>query len=264
MEQIIVCIKQVPDFSKVPDVPIDPKKGTIRREGIPSILNPPDKNALEEALRLRDSGGGIVTCITMGPPQARAVLQDALVMGADRAVLVSGPALAGADTLSTSYVLAAAIRRLSPFDLVICGRETADSGTGHIAPSLAEWLDLPQITCVRKIEIHGRLLWAQRTIEDGYQEIEGPLPMVLSVTREINQPRPLRLRGVAEAMKKVITTYSPAGLGLEPKNLGLAGSPTQVPRLFPPRPRQEAQVFSGSAAEAVEALVARLRELRAI
>lgn len=264
LSQIIVCVKQVPDFSRVDRVPLDPRTGAIVRAGVPAFLNPFDRHAVEEALRLREAHGGIVTAVTMGPPQARTALQDTLIMGADRAVLLSDAAFAGADTLATSYVLAQAIRRLGPFDLVICGRETLDSGTGHVAPSLAEWLDLPQITYVRKLEIRGGLLWAQRTVEDGYQEIQGPVPMVISVTKETNEPRPLRLRAVAAAAEKEIAVWGLADLGLERELVGLAGSPTQVPRVFPPEPRPGAEIIDGSPPAAVDALIARLRELKAI
>ncbi|MDO8691082.1 MAG: electron transfer flavoprotein subunit beta/FixA family protein, partial [Dehalococcoidia bacterium] len=245
MEHIVVCIKQVPDFSRVREVPINPKTGAIMRAGIPSVLNPFDKHAIEEALRLREALGGRVTAITMGPPQAGAVLEDALIMGADRAVLLCDPAFAGADTLATSCALAGAIRKLQPVDLVVCGQETADSGTGHIAPSLAEWLGLPQITLVRKIEIRDRLVQAERAIEGGYQKIEGGLPLVISVARGINQPRPLRLRDIAAAAAKEITVWNLSDLGLEREAVGAPGSPTQVPRVFPPAPRQQAEILTG-------------------
>ena len=264
MEQIIVCVKQVPDFSRVSQVPVDPRTGAIVRTGVPGILNPFDRHAVEEALRLREAHGGMVTAITMGPPEARTALQDTLIMGADRAVLLGDPAFAGADTLATSYVLAQAIHRLGPFELIICGRETLDSGTGHMAPSLAEWLDLPQITCVRSLEIRPGLLRARRTVEDGYQEIEGPLPMVISVSKEINEPRPLRLRAVAGAAVREIIVWGLADLGLDRKLVGLAGSATQVPHVFPPKPRAGAEMLDGAAPQAVENLVSRLRDLKVI
>lgn len=264
MDQVIVCVKQVPDPSKMSQVPIDPKTGTILRAGIPSILNPIDKHAVEEALRLREVHGGVVTVISMGPPQARTALEDTLIMGADRAFLLSDPAFAGSDTLATSYALAQAIQRLGTYNLVICGMETSDSGTGHIAASLAEWLDLPQVTCVRKLEIKESRLYAERVVEDGYQEWEATLPAVLSVTKDINTPRAMRLRSVAGAAAKGITTWGVSNLDLDTKLVGLAGSPTQVPRVFRPEPRKQADIIEGPAPQAVDALVARLRELRAI
>jgi electron transfer flavoprotein beta subunit len=264
MRQIIVCIKQVPDFSRLPEVPIDSKTGTLIRQGMPSIINPFDRHALEEALRLRQAYGGRVMVISMGPPQAREALQDALIMGADGAVLLTDPAFAGGDTLATAYVLAAAIRKLGPFDLVLCGRETIDSGTGHIAPSLAECLDLPQITYVRRMEVQDGRVLAERTVEDGYQVIEAALPLVISVTKEINVPRPLALRGVGEALKKELAVWGCQELGISPERVGLAGSPTQVPRILPPQPRQGTELLEGSPEEVAEALVARLRELKAV
>ena len=264
LSQIIVCVKQVPDFSRVEQVPLDPKTGTILRAGVPAILNPFDKHAVEEALRLREAQGGLVTAVTMGPPQARVALQDTLIMGADRAVLLTDASFGGADTFATSYVIAQAIRRLAPFDLMICGRETLDSGTGHMAPSLAEWLDLPQVTCVSGLRIRERRLRARRTVEDGYQEIETSLPAVISVTKEINSPRPMRLRDVAGAARKDITVWGLADLGLDRETVGLAGSPTQVPRVYPPEPRKGAEIMDGTITQAVESLVSRLRELKAI
>lgn len=261
MDRIIVCIKQVPDFSRVAQVRVDPRTGAIRRGEMPNVLNPFDKYAIEEALRIREAHGGEITVVTMGPPQARVALQDALIMGADGAVLLSDPAFAGADTLATSCVVAQAIRKLAPFDLVLCGRESLDSGTGHMAPSLAEWLSLPQVTFARKLEIQQGRLRAWRTIEDGYQEMECPLPAVVSVTKEINSPRPLRLRGVASAAGKKIAIWGLADLGMDRDLVGLTGSPTQVPRVFAPERRAAAELMDGSVPEAVDGLLARLRGL---
>ncbi|MCY6485934.1 electron transfer flavoprotein subunit beta/FixA family protein, partial [Clostridium aestuarii] len=172
---IVVCLKQVPDTT---EVKIDPKTGTLIREGVPSIINPDDKNALEEALRLKDANEAKVTVISMGPPQAEAALREAIAMGADEAVLISDRAFAGADTLATSHALAAALKKLD-YDIIFAGRQAIDGDTAQVGPEIAEHLGLAQVTYVEKVEVKEDALKVRRALEDGYEELEIKMPCLL-------------------------------------------------------------------------------------
>ena len=181
---IVVCIKQVPDTN---EVKIDPKTGTLIREGVPSIINPDDKNALEEALVLKDKHGANVTVISMGPPQAEKALREALAMGADEAILITDRAFAGADTLATSNALAGALRKLK-YDIIFAGRQAIDGDTAQVGPGIAVHLDIPQITYVEKVEIDGSSLKVRRAWEDGYETIQVNTPVLLTAIKELNEP----------------------------------------------------------------------------
>ncbi len=165
---IVVCVKQVPDTN---EVKIDPVKGTLIRDGVPSIINPDDKNAIEEALRLKDKHGANVTVITMGPPQAEVALKEAIAMGADDAILISDRAFAGSDTLATSRTLAGAIAKLD-YDIVMAGRQAIDGDTAQVGPGIAESLNLPQVTYVENVEFDGKNLKIRKALEDGYEILE--------------------------------------------------------------------------------------------
>ena len=196
---IVVLIKQVPDTT---DVKIDPKTGTLIREGVPSIINPDDKHAIEEALQLKEKFGGKVTVISMGPPQAVDALRESKAMGVDDNILLSDRAFAGADTWATSYTLAAAIKKVGEYDIIICGRQAIDGDTAQVGPQVAECLDLPQITYVRKIDIEGKKLTAERALEDGFERIETQLPALITVIKDLNKPRYPSVRGIVEACRE--------------------------------------------------------------
>ena len=172
--KIIVCVKQVPDTTVVK---IDPKTGTLIREGVPSIINPEDKNALEEALVLKDTYGAEVTVISMGPPQAKNALREALAMGADEAILITDRVFGGADTLATSKTLAAAIKTLGEFDIIFAGRQAIDGDTAQVGPEIAEHLDIPQVTYVQEVKAEGNDLYINRALEDGYEIIKVKTPV---------------------------------------------------------------------------------------
>jgi len=253
--RLAVCVKQVPETT---EVRMDPEKGTLVREGVASIVNPFDTYAVEEAVRLREKMGGEVVVLSMGPPQAEAALRECLSVGADRAVLVSDPAFAGSDTWATSLTLAAALGKVG-FDLVLCGKQAADGDTAQVGPGIAVNLDLPQATYVRRIrEIDGKRVVAERLLEEGTEVLELPLPAVLTVVKEINEPRLPSLKGKMRARKAEIERLSAADLGLPPERLGLEGSPTRVVRIFAPPPRAGGQVFTGEPAEAAGKLLAAL------
>jgi len=254
---IIVCIKQVPDTK---DVRLDPKTNTMAREGVASIMNPFDRHALEEAVRIKEEAGGTVTAISMGPPQAEAVLREAISCGADEGVLISDRACAGADTWATSYTLARAITSLGSFDLVLCGKQAIDGDTAQVGPGLACQLDRPYVTCVQKIRsLAGGEMVVERMMDDGFDVVRLPLPALLTVVKNINEPRVPSLRGKMKAKKAEIKVLTAADIGAEKECIGLAGSPTQVVSVFTPPPRGNRTVFTGTVEEQIEQLVERLK-----
>ncbi|MHC1682078.1 MAG: electron transfer flavoprotein subunit beta [Clostridiaceae bacterium] len=223
---IVVCLKQVPDTTAVR---IDPVTGTLIRDGVPSIINPEDKHALEEALVLKETQGAKVTLVSMGPPQAEVALREALAMGADEAILITDRAFAGADTLATSYALAGAIKKLD-YDIVFAGRQAIDGDTAQVGPEIAEHLDIPQVTYVEKVEANGNKLTVQRALEDGYEVIEVQTPVLLTAIKELNNPRYMNAKLVFETFKKEVTIWSADDIGVDKSLLGLKGSPTKVKR----------------------------------
>lgn len=254
---IIVCVKQVPDAK---DVRLDPATNTLAREGVESIMNPYDRHALEEAVAIKEQVGGSVTVVTMGPPQAEAVLREAIACGADDAVLVSDRAFAGADTWATSYTLAKAIQALGNSDLVLCGKQAIDGDTAQVGPGLAHRLNLPFVTCVQKTRsVTGEAIEVERMMDDGFDVVRLPLPALMTVVKDVNEPRVASLKGKMKAKKAVIKKLSAADIGAEVQCIGLAGSPTKVVRVFSPEPRGDRQMFSGSVDQQVEQLVERLK-----
>jgi electron transfer flavoprotein beta subunit len=260
---IIVCVKQVPQTN---DVRIDPETGVLIREGVPSITNPEDSNALEEALLLREEHGGNIVAITMGPPQAEEALRDALATGVDEAILLCDRAFAGADTLATSYTLGSAIRKLGYFDLILCGTKTLDGNTGQVGPQLAEFLDLPQITYARRVDVQGEILRAERAFEEGYELIETRLPALVTVTKEINQPRIPSIDQIMQSYReKEVKIWSAADLGVDEHSVGLDGSATKMSRVYKPDFRKrKVEFIEGSTEYVVQGLLAKLRHRHAI
>ncbi|MCF6291168.1 MAG: electron transfer flavoprotein subunit beta/FixA family protein [Desulfobacterales bacterium] len=257
--KIVVCVKQVPDAK---DVRLDPKTNTLAREGVQSIMNPYDRHALEEAVRLKEQHGGTVVALSMGPPQAAEMLRDAVACGADQAVLVSDRAFAGADTWATTYTLARAIDTIGGCDLIICGKQAIDGDTAQVGPGLAWRLDIPYVTYVRKVSGCGDgCLTVERLMDDGYDEVELPLPGLLTVIKEINEPRVPSLKGKMRARKMEIAMLDAAAIGADPRCIGLAGSPTQVVRVFAPELSGERTMLSGTVAEQVEQLYEKLEAM---
>jgi electron transfer flavoprotein beta subunit len=259
---IVVCIKQVPD---VADVRIDPETNTLIREGVPSIINPFDLYAIEEAIRLKERMGGEITVLTMGPPQAESALRTAVSMGADHAVLVSDRAFAGSDTLATSYALSMAIRKIESVDLVICGKQAIDGDTAQVGPGISETLQWGFAAYVRKIEENrDGLLRLERLMDDGYDVLDVNLPAVITVVKEINQPRLPSLKGKMRAKKMEIPVWSAEEIGADPDRIGLKGSPTQVWKIFTPEFRKKGEIIEGEPREQVNRLVAEIRKLKII
>jgi electron transfer flavoprotein beta subunit len=258
--EIIICIKQVPDTTSIK---ITPETNTLVREGVKSIINPFDLYAIEEGLRIKDKYGGVVTVLTMGPPQAESALREALAMGADRAILLTDRCFAGADTLATSRTLASAIQKINKFDILLFGKQAIDGDTAQVGPGVATHLGIPQITFVKKIEsLENDKIVAERMMEDGYDVIESSLPVALTVVKEINEPRLPSLRGKINAKKAEIITWNLDDLGIDEKIVGLNGSPTQVERIFTPELKKETQKWEGEPEQLAERLANKLRELQ--
>lgn len=260
--EIVVCVKQVPDTA---EVKIDPVTNTLIRQGVPSIINPFDKNALEAALQLKEKHGGKVTVISMGPPQAKDALKECIAMGADEAVLVSDRAFGGADTLATSYTLAAAIRKIGNADMIICGKQAIDGDTAQVGPEIAEHLGLAQVTCVSKIEVLGEVVRLEREHDAGYEVIETKLPVLLTVLKSINEPRFSTVRGIMKANRKEIPTLTSKDLDVDPQYIGLKGSPTQVRRIFTPKQRVQGEIIQAdSVREAAQSLAKILADAKLV
>ena len=245
--KILVCVKQVPDTN---EVKIDPVKGTLIRDGVPSILNPDDANALEAALQIKDQNPDVtVAVLTMGPPQATYMLRECLAMGADEAYLLSDRAFGGADTCATSTTIAAGIRKVGNVDVIFAGRQAIDGDTAQVGPQVAQRLGLPVVTYVQDIKL-----------EDGYEIIEVQMPCLLTAVKELNQPRYMSIGGIVDAYKKEITVWDHNAVELDPKDCGLNASPTQVFRSFTPPQKGKGEMLSGTVQEMSAALVGKLRE----
>jgi electron transfer flavoprotein beta subunit len=266
MLRIVACVKQVPDTTQVR---IDPETNTLIREGVPSIINPFDLHAIEEAMRLKERYGGTAVMLCMGPPFAAEALQKALSFGADDAILLTDRALAGSDTWATSGALAAAIRKLAapaPVDLVICGKQTIDGDTGQVGPGIATRLGFAQLTYVDRVEsveIETRRIRVRRLLEGAREIVEAPLPALLSVVKEINQPRYASLPDLIRGLRFEVPAWRVADLDISPGEVGLNGSPTQVRRIFPPPRRGAGEIIAGAledpdkaAADLVDRLIA--------
>lgn len=254
---IIVCIKQVPETT---EVRINPETNTLIREGVKAIINPFDVYAIEEGVRLKERFSGKVTVLTMGPPQADAALREAISLGADEGILVSDRAFAGSDTWATSYTLAGAIKKIGQFDLILCGKQASDGDTAQVGPGISAHLDIPQVTYVKKIEeVKDKSMRVERMLEEGYEIIETPLPALLTVVKEINVPRLPSLKGMIKAKSAQITVWGQKDLNLDPEQLGLCGSPTQVVKIFTPAPRAGGQMLTGEIPEIVNKLVDELK-----
>lgn len=246
---IVVCIKQVPDTT---EIKIDPVKNTLIRTGVPSIMNPFDKNALETGLRLKDLYGAKVTVISMGPMQAKAVLREALSIGADEAYLVTDRAFGGSDTYATSYILSQAIRKLGDFDMILGGKQAIDGDTGQTVPSIAEHLDAVRLTYILDLKVEGDQVIARRQVEEGIEIIETKFPVVCTVTKESNQPRYATIKSKIASLKAEIPEITLADLpDADVTKMGLKGSPTKVKATFTPQRTANGVMIEGSSPEEI-------------
>jgi len=255
---IIVLVKQVPDAS---EVKINRETNTLIRDGVPSIINPFDMYALEEALRLREQHGGKVTAVTMGPPQAAEALKEAVALGVDDVVLLSDRSFAGADTWATSYALSKGIKKIGNYDLVIAGKQAIDGDTAQVGPETADMLGIPFVAYIRKIEkVESNKMTAERMMDEGFDVVETSLPAVITVVKEINQPRLPSLKGKMKAKSLKVTAWSAQDIGADPNLCGLKGSPTKVVKIFPPTPRGQREILSGTIEDQVAVVAKKLKE----
>ncbi|MDR1832674.1 MAG: electron transfer flavoprotein subunit beta/FixA family protein [Fusobacteriaceae bacterium] len=256
--KILVCVKQVPDTN---EVKIDPVKGTLIRDGVPSILNPDDANALEAALQIKDANpDSKVIVLSMGPPQAVYMLRECLAMGADEAYLLSDRAFGGADTCATSTTLAAGVKKVGDVDLIFAGRQAIDGDTAQVGPQTAWRLDLPVVSYVSEVKLEKGKAIVKRMLEDGYEMIEVKTPCVLTAVKELNEPRYMTVDKIEAAYKTDIPVWDHLAVGLDPKDCGLNASPTQVFRSFTPPPKGKGEILKGTPKEMAESLVSGLKE----
>ncbi|WP_026476999.1 electron transfer flavoprotein subunit beta/FixA family protein [Alkaliphilus transvaalensis] len=254
---IIVCIKQVPDTT---EVKLDPKTGTLIRDGVPSIINPDDKSGLEAALRLKDELGAHITVITMGPLQAENAIREAFGMGADRGILLTDRAFAGADTWATSCTLAAAIKKLQ-YDLIIAGRQAIDGDTAQVGPQIAEHLHLPQVSYAGDLRVEDGSFIVKRMFEDGYHLVKVKGPCLITTLKEMNEPRYMRVGKIIEAyQEKEIEIWNLADIEVDPSNIGLKGSPTKVKKSFTKGVKAAGKVYEVEPKEAAKLVVEKLKE----
>lgn len=261
--RIIVCVKQVPDTN---EVRIDPVKNTLIRDGVPSILNPDDANALEEALRIKDENPDThITVLTMGPPQAQEMLRECIAMGADDGVLLSDRALGGSDTWATSNALAAGIKKIGNYDIIFAGRQAIDGDTAQVGPQLAEKLGLPQVTYIKDFKKEGNEITVKRALENGYEVIKVKTPCMLTAIKELNTPRYMTIPGILRACKTEIKVYNAQDIGVNKTVVGLDASPTNVYKSFTPKPKGKGVTVEGDTPkEIVTKLYNHLKEKKVI
>ena len=255
---IVVCIKQVPNTN---EVKLDPKTGTLIREGVPSIINPDDKAGLEAALRLKDEQGAHVTVLSMGPPQADAALREALAMGADEAILVTDRAFGGADTWATAHTIAAALKTLD-YDLILTGRQAIDGDTAQVGPQIAENLNLTNISYAEEIKVENGYVTVKRQFEDRYHIVKVKLPCLITALSELNPPRYMTPGGIFSAYReKEIKVLTRGDLDVEDDCIGLKGSPTRVIKTFTKSAKAAGTVVNNlNPQEAAEYMLEKLRE----
>ena len=230
---IVIPIKQVPETS---NVKMDEETGTMKREGVESIINPLDLYAIETAIQLKEKFGGEITVITMGPPSAEKALREAIAMGCDDGILLSGREFAGSDTWATSYALSSAIEEIGDFDLILAGERATDGDTGQVGPGIASFLDLTLSTYTSEVvDVNKDSITVERMVEEGYEKLKLPLPALLTVVKEISYPRLPTLRGKQRSRKIDIPNWNLENIDMDEESLGLGGSPTRVVNIDHPK-----------------------------
>ncbi|AJA47570.1 electron transfer flavoprotein subunit beta [Clostridium pasteurianum DSM 525 = ATCC 6013] len=258
---ILVCIKQVPGTSKVE---VDPVTGVLKRDGADTKMNPYDLYALEAALTMKEEKGGKVKVISMGPPQAMDVIREAYMMGADEGSLVSDRKFAGADVLATAYTISQGVRKMAPYDIILCGKQTTDGDTAQVGPEMAEYLGIPHIANVIDIiEIKDKSIVVAMDMPNTIEKIEVSYPCLLTLEKDINQPRlPSYKKGIETKDREIKTISLKDFEDQNEKRYGLNGSPTQVERIFPPVHDIKREKFEGSGDEVARQIADKLKELK--
>ena len=260
---ILVCMKQVPGTNKVE---VDEKTGVLKREGVDSKMNPYDLYAIETALWIGEKTGGKVTALTMGPPQAEAVIREAYMMGVEEGFLITDRKFAGADVLATGYTLSMGIRAVGEFDLILCGKQTTDGDTGQVGPALAEYLGIPHVSWVKRIEkVDGKGIVAEQDMADSTAVVKLSFPCLITVDKDIMQPR------LPSYRKKLAAKGKPVGIltfqdfaDRNESNYGLSGSATKVERIFPPESNTDRVIRKDTAAALTEQIFGILQGIKAI
>lgn len=259
--EILVCIKQVPGTSKIE---VDPITGVLKRDGVDSKMNPYDLYAIETALRIKEQKGGTIKVISMGPPQAKDVIKEAFMMGADEGALVSDRKFAGADVLATSYTISQGVRKMGNFDLILCGKQTTDGDTAQVGPEMAEYLDMPHIANVLKIiELKEKSVVVEMDMPNTLEIAEIQFPCLLTVEKDIFQPRLPSYRKKVSTKDREIKIISLNDFeDKDEKRYGLTGSPTQVERIFPPSVNNDRETWTGTGAQLSSKITEKLKQLK--
>jgi len=258
---IIVCVKPVPDSHYWDRLKLDPKTNMLSRAGIPVTISTLDKSAIEEALRIKEQVGGKVTAISMGPPNTTEVLASAYALGVDECVLLTDRAFGGADTLATAAALGTGIKKMGNYDLILFGNESLDGSTGQVGPQVGEFLDIPSVTHVEKIEIvDDNTIKVRSKIEMGYMVIDAKLPATLAIVSDINEPRIPPVFGALWATEKQTTMWSADDVNADKEKIGIGGSPTYVPKVAKIEMKRRGEVIHGNPAEIARQLIEKLRE----
>ena len=265
MLKVVVCVKAVPDPEKADQIRIDPVTKALTRANVPLVLNPLDKNAMEAALRLKEQVGAEVTAVSMGPPEAAKIVRECLALGADQGLLLSDRAFGGADAYAPAYTLAKGIEKSGLPDVILCGMASSDGSTEWVGPMLATILDMPVVTMVQEIvESDGRQWQVKASVENGYRLVRVNLPVVLTVTRDLNVPRALSFSGIVKARKKEIREWGIEELGVDENRVGLKGSPTIVSEMTTRERKRQVEFITGTREEKVERLIQELVEAGAL
>jgi electron transfer flavoprotein beta subunit len=252
MVKILVCVKQAIDVSQLK---VDTATRRLITVDAPKKISDFDKNALEEAIRLKEKFGGEIITVTVGPEDAKTTVREALAMGADKAYVMTDSTLEGSDTLATSYILAEAIKKIGPFDIILCGEASIDSFSAQIGPRLADRLNLPLITYVKKLTLEGDTVTVERNLEDSYETVKAKIPVLLTVTKELNEPRIPSLMAIMKAAKKEVIVWKAADLNVLKEKVGESGSGTKVVSVLAPKVERKRIVIKGeTTAETVEKL----------
>jgi electron transfer flavoprotein beta subunit len=242
MVRILVCVKQAIDVSQVK---ADPATRRLITVDAPKKISDFDKNALEEAIRLKEKLGGEIITLTVGPEDAKTTIREALAMGADKAYIIADPVFEGADTLATSRILAEAVKKIGPFDLILCGEASVDSFSAQIGPRLADRLNLPLVTYVKKLTLEGDTVTAERNLEDSYETIRAKMPVLLTVTKELNEPRIPSLMSIMKASKKEVVVWRANDLSIPKEKTGEIGSATRVLSVLAPKSERRKIIIKG-------------------
>jgi len=254
--KIVVCVKAVPDPKEADKIKIDPETKTLMRGDVPFVVNPLDKHAIEAALQLKRKYGAQITILSMGPPAAGNIVKECLALGADQGILLSDRDFGGADAYATAFTLAKGIEKNGEFDLILCGMASSDGATEWVGPQLATFLRIPVVTMVNEIHENADREWLVKTAwEDGYRKVAIRLPAVLSVARELNEPKNLSFSGIIKARKKEITIWSISDLDVSPESVGFKGSPTIVGDFGTLETGRNVEFLEGTAEEKAERLV---------